>query len=294
MATYTQAYYPEIRQYKKHKKISVIEKVVNLGGDYPARRLRDGLTDYETGVPYALNDVIEVIGLRAGTTVLDIEVELLTVAGIYEGAHIDIGDGNDTDRYGRYDVQNSGSTGIIYAEEVLQEGRLGGRFHPYRYASADTIDVKIRNGIYAPYTGLNQNDNVITTPAMGAATGWTVDGVKWAIAGGVATRTAGAATPTMVEAYTMLAGRYYWLSMNAKTLTAGAFSVSGTSENFSSAGIYNRLLRVTTAEAFTITSNATHAGTLDDVYLYPLDQNVAKFIVRAYILEDDKLQKKGY
>jgi hypothetical protein len=293
MATYTAAYFSDIKQHKYDKKVSVVEKVVNLGGDYPARKFPNG-NDYETGIPYAVDDVIEVIGLRAGTTVLDVEVDLLTVAGIYDGADVEIGDGSDTDRFGVFDVQNSGSTGIIRpAIGTDREGRLGGRFQPHYYASADTIDVKIKHA-YAPYqSGTNETPtNLTTTPLFGATTGWTTDQVKWNIAGGVATRTASATAPTMVEATTMTAGRYYYSSHDAATLTAGSYTINGNSTTISAAATNIRLLhRVTTSAAFTFTSSATHAGTIDNCYLYLLPQNVAKFKVRAYILEDRRKTK---
>jgi hypothetical protein len=304
MATYTRAYYPEQPQHKYNKQVSILEQFIDYGGDYPARQsvnVEGRVTDYETGIPYANADVIEAIGLRANTTVLGVEVEVLE-AGLSHTI-IQVGDGTETDRWGYFDLS---STGI--KQPIDDVGSLTGaygnsaNFRPYTYISADTIDVNAFQGNHGRISLFTEatpggpdihGANLVTTPAFGAATGWTVAGA-WSIAAGVATRTANAANLSCTSNVLMTAGRYYGAIWDLATRSAGAFSITNDVDSNSYAAAKTNIKtisRPTAATYWAIVANATAAGTVDNAYVYLLTQNTARFLIRVYVLENYKARK---
>ncbi len=100
---------------------------------------------YTLTAALALNDVIQMVKVPAGATILDIT---LTSSDLDTNGSptivLDVGDGGDTDRF--IDGSTIGQTGGI-TNGFLASGVNG---HLYNYTSEDTIDVLVQAG---PATG---------------------------------------------------------------------------------------------------------------------------------------------
>lgn len=85
--------------------------------------------DYSIPTGFATNDVVEMIKVPAGATVLN--VTLTSSAGVGATANLAVGDGGDTDRY----VTSTAFTASALARTNTHVG------HGHRYTAEDTIDI---------------------------------------------------------------------------------------------------------------------------------------------------------
>jgi hypothetical protein len=138
MATYNKEYYYS-RQRRKNQKYALIERII----DFAKLPMTSG--HIEKGqintTAWALNDVLEAIHLRAGTTVLGVQVEVLT-ASADSGDRFQLGYGSIPSKWGVYSLYGQTS------QDIDNTGfRDQGSFHQsdwVYFSSADTIDIKIR------------------------------------------------------------------------------------------------------------------------------------------------------
>jgi hypothetical protein len=320
MATYTNAYFPGDVQKRYNKRITMLERDFSFT-DYPARTFAkggDGIAsgdkDYETGVPYATNDVIELIGLRAGTTVIGVEVELVRFSSVVE-TQIEVGIGSDTDLFGLYDLYNNKATARkLYPVDDRDSYKntddliLGRPFKPVYFPTADTIDIKLVRGVHGnPGRAADLGSDLITTGNMASTTGWTGSGAGgWAIAAGVATHTAGTAG-NLTNTGALAAGRYYYTTFDLVTTTAtngltvrgsskiwGTVAGGGPGKSSLKAQAIIRNATATTWRIGTHTSGNGWAGTVDNVTMKLLRQADPKIKLRVYVLEDAVRYNKKY
>jgi hypothetical protein len=136
----------------------MVTRVVDFTNNLP---ITSGNKTYEGGTPsggattaWAASDVLQLIHIRAGQTVLHVQVEILTrSADPYD--NFQVGYGSDADRWGQYNLY--GTTGVSTAsfvgiksdsgtddavDEFLQH-RPDVPMDPLYFSSADTIDITI-------------------------------------------------------------------------------------------------------------------------------------------------------
>jgi len=147
MATYNKEYlYTRFK--RKKQKYSLITRVVDLakapitsgGSVYPE-------PGYGT-TAWAAGDVLQLIPIRAGQTVLGVQFELIKKGTA--GHSVDVGYGSDTDRWGRYllrdqyDPDEKVSTGVVNSTTSGHQ-MPEPFFDPLYFSTADTIDVVIND-----------------------------------------------------------------------------------------------------------------------------------------------------
>lgn len=150
MATYRRQY-PYMPEKRKKQKYSMLTRVIDFTNNLPVtsgERGRDG----SGTTAWAANDVLQAIQIRAGQTVLGVQVEIITKSADSLD-FIEIGYGDDSDRWGKLNLSaEAGVKGNLnraasgnrnkvsegYYPQI--DGLLGG---PHYFASSDTIDVKI-------------------------------------------------------------------------------------------------------------------------------------------------------
>lgn len=121
----------------------------------PARELHAGVISvtatYTLTAALALNDVIEMVQMPAGSTVVEV---ILSATDLDTGGSpnitLAVGDGADTDRF--ITASNIGQTGGL----TRLNAHTG---HGYTYSNADTIDVLVAAG---PATGATTGSIVLT------------------------------------------------------------------------------------------------------------------------------------
>jgi hypothetical protein len=111
------------------------------------------------------------------------------------------------------------------------------------------------------------NVEKIITGDMSVSGNWT-KGTGWAIAGGVATKTAGVASD-LEQDVSVVAGKTYQVKFDALTLTAGQFiprigGVNGTAVTVAERNIIQIIIAADTTN-LKFQSNAAHGGTIDNV-----------------------------
>jgi len=138
MATYTMSHYRVSPQRKAKKVFKTVSRVVDFSID-PVTDLGGGTTTWAVG------DVLEVIGVRAKTTVVGVEIEVLKRC-LPNGAKIQLGYGSDTDRWGTWKVDQESRVTPL---DPASDNKLGGAesFTPLTFSSSDTIDMVLWNKI---------------------------------------------------------------------------------------------------------------------------------------------------
>lgn len=85
--------------------------------------------EYTIPAGFATNDVVEMVKIPAGATVVN--VTLSSSAGVGATANLAVGDGGDTDRY----ITSTAFTAAALARLNAHTG------HGYRFTAEDTIDI---------------------------------------------------------------------------------------------------------------------------------------------------------
>lgn len=131
-----------------------------VANGYQARWLPSGVqavtVEFDATTALVLDDIIEMVNVAAGTTVLDV---LLSTEDLDSGAGLllDVGDGDDDDRY-------------LAADDVGQAGGVarmdlhGG--HGHRYTSDDTIDIHVDTAPAGDGTGVLRLTVLMTAEAV--------------------------------------------------------------------------------------------------------------------------------
>ena len=138
MATYDMGQYSINPQRKTRKVFKAISRVVDFNVD--------PTTDAAgTTTTWAVGDVLEVIGIRAGTTVLGVDLEIMKRC-LPDTARVKIGYGSDTDRWGTWKIDGR-TLGQLDPESDKKQGGVEQNFAPLTFSSADTIDMIMFNKI---------------------------------------------------------------------------------------------------------------------------------------------------
>jgi hypothetical protein len=120
---------------RKKQRYALIERVVDFSNTPDAGINREGLT-----TAWAANDILEVMAIRAGQTVLGVQLEVIRFSND-SGDRIQIGYGSEPAKWGEYSLYkkatNDAPTGIRQEEGQHQSGWV-------YFSSADTLDIKIR------------------------------------------------------------------------------------------------------------------------------------------------------
>lgn len=135
MATYRKEYgYTKVRRRKQ--KYSILERVV----DFSKLPITNGMT---ITTAWAADDVLELIGIRAGQTVLHVECEILK-RDVLATAFVQIGDGDNVSRWGTLEIGGTKST----TKKANMVDALGVDFYgaPKYYGTKDTIDLTLGKG----------------------------------------------------------------------------------------------------------------------------------------------------
>jgi len=132
---------------RKKQRYALVERVVDFSKVPVTSGLPESLGS-EITTAWASGDVLQAIQIRAGQTVLGVQVEVIT-AGT-NGTSVDIGDGDYSTRYGkvkfrRVKVGSKLKTGWETADLGVENNfRV-----PKYYGSADTIDLVLAGTITA-------------------------------------------------------------------------------------------------------------------------------------------------
>lgn len=138
MATYNMGQWKQNPQRKARKVFKAISRVIDFN--------IDPVTDAAgTTTTWAVGDIIELIGLRAGTTILGVDVEILKRC-LPAGARVKIGYGSDTDRWGTWKIDGT-TLGQLDPESDNKQGGVVNNFAPLTLSSTDTIDILLFNKI---------------------------------------------------------------------------------------------------------------------------------------------------
>lgn len=120
--------------------VSKSKTALQTEGAHPARTIEKGVypvtVSFTTSTALGVSDVVQMIPVQAGTTVLDV---ILSCDDLDSGTTmvLDVGDGGVTDRY--IDGATIGQAGGITRMNV-------GAGHGYTYTANDTIDVLVQVG----------------------------------------------------------------------------------------------------------------------------------------------------
>lgn len=131
MATYNMGEWPQSPQRRIKQKLSTFTRTI----DFSIKPV-EASTYVETS--WAAGDIIEFIGVRAGSTVLGVTVDIKKVLS---GGRFEIGDGTYRGRWGSY---NMDTLGHIDPHSGLVEGNDQYLF-PHTYPTTDTIDIRIQS-----------------------------------------------------------------------------------------------------------------------------------------------------
>lgn len=143
MATYNVEYrYNPAR--RKKQRYALMERVV----DFSKAPTTPGTSTLTTA--WAANDVLEAVQIRAGQTVLGVQVEIMELSGT-ANAKLKIGYGDDDDYWGFYDFSQKGvqTTGVknegvggVDADSLIRNFGT-----PVYFSSKDTVDITINKAI---------------------------------------------------------------------------------------------------------------------------------------------------
>ena len=129
MATYNMGQWKQCPQRKVKQRLSTITRTI----DFAIQPIASGFA-----TAWAANDVIELIGIRAGKIVLGVTVD---VKKRLADGRFEIGDGTHRGRWGSYDMDTEG---VIDPHDDSIEGN-DQYFFPHTYATSDTIDIRIQS-----------------------------------------------------------------------------------------------------------------------------------------------------
>ena len=145
MATYgdTAREYPYGIQRPKKQKYSLLTRVIDFTNNLPVTQ-GDWQALPENGnmkgtTAWAAGDVLQAVRIRPGQTVLGVQVEILT-RSLDTGDVITVGYGDETDRWGRYNLSDS----AVVKDTNTHKAQLPDLFwEPKYFSSVDTIDIII-------------------------------------------------------------------------------------------------------------------------------------------------------
>jgi hypothetical protein len=140
MATYGDSAkeYPYGPQRRRLQRYSLYTRVIDFTNNLPITSGQFKGQGVAT-TAWAAADVLQAVRIRPGQTVLGVQVEVLTRSAD-SGDSITIGYGDDTDRWGRFNLNDS--TGV--KDTRTDKAQLSDYFlEPTYFASADTIDIII-------------------------------------------------------------------------------------------------------------------------------------------------------
>lgn len=140
MATYNSAYRYNPQRRKKQRYV-LIERVIDFTNNLPYDANKRNLnTDPTATIAWAAGDILEAVGVLAGQTVIDVQVEVMTKS-TDSGDFITIGDGNNRERWGLVNLYH---TSVPTAAQLADIGLdRPAQWAPFYYSSADTIDIYI-------------------------------------------------------------------------------------------------------------------------------------------------------
>ncbi|MHC4890591.1 MAG: hypothetical protein ACYTEO_14135 [Planctomycetota bacterium] len=151
MATYgdNPAEYPYMPQKRKKQKYSLVTRVVDFTNNLPITSGKWNQDGNKT-TAWAAADVLQLVHVRAGQTVMHVQVEVLT-RSTDQYDNFTVGYGSDADRWGQYNLYgvdtdtNAGFPGVKSDSSVAhyRQHRPDVPVDPLYFASADTIDVTI-------------------------------------------------------------------------------------------------------------------------------------------------------
>jgi hypothetical protein len=142
MATYNKEYKWNPPRRKKQR-YALIERVVDFS-KLPVTSGTPESSGSTLTTAWAADDILQAVQIRAGQTVLGIQVEVITRSAD-QLDEIQIGYGSDVDRWGRYNLYFGNTTGHADLDSVksVNEYRPEVAYDPLYFSAADTIDIKI-------------------------------------------------------------------------------------------------------------------------------------------------------
>jgi hypothetical protein len=156
MATYgdAPAEYPYSPPKRKKQKYSLMTRVIDFTNNLPITSGKWNQTGNAT-TAWAVNDVLQVLRVRAGQTVLGVQVEILTYSSD-SGDFIDVGYGSDANRWGRVDLYRSSPATRSRTMQIFPDpqtrmtedsdymkNNFGLYGSPMYFSSGDSIDITI-------------------------------------------------------------------------------------------------------------------------------------------------------
>lgn len=159
--------YPYSPQKRKKQKYTMITRVVDFTTNLPITSggYVDTANASSNTTAWAAGDVLQTVRIRAGQTVLAVQIEVMTPS-TDTGDWIQIGFGSDTDRWGKVDLflakgqsaANKLLAGVknfipdkqyAHVTNKLQQFIEGGSMFgsPFYFATADTIDIYIGKAV---------------------------------------------------------------------------------------------------------------------------------------------------
>jgi hypothetical protein len=156
MATYgdNPAEYPYMPPKRKKQKYSLQTRVVDFTNNLPITSGKWNQTGNAT-TAWAASDVLQILRVRAGQTVLGVQVEILTYSAD-SGDFFDIGYGSDTNRWGRVDMYRKSPASKSDAMQIFPDPQtkltedndymknsFGLYGSPMYFSSGDSIDILI-------------------------------------------------------------------------------------------------------------------------------------------------------
>lgn len=138
MATYD-GKYSHTSQKRLPKTYVLLERVIDFA-QKPITSGEKGKSGSST-TAWAAGDVLKAIKVKAGSIVLGVQVEIQTPSSD-SGDYIKVGYGSDTDRWGRYNLNQA--AGPINYPATSHKDNVGVGFgEPHIFVTADTVDVVI-------------------------------------------------------------------------------------------------------------------------------------------------------
>jgi hypothetical protein len=138
MATYNMGQWKQNPQRKARKVFKAISRVLDFN--------IDPITDAAgTTTTWAVGDIVQLIGIRAGTTVLGVDLEIMKRC-LPAGARVQVGYGSDADRWGTWKIDGT-TLGQLDPESDNKQAGIDNSFSPLNFSSTDTIDITLFNKI---------------------------------------------------------------------------------------------------------------------------------------------------
>lgn len=152
MATYgdNPREYPYMPQKRKKQKYTLITRVVDFTNNLPITS--GGYVDTRSAssntTAWAATDVLELVHIRAGQTVLGVQLEILTSSADTLDT-IQIGYGTDAARWGKFNLSRTAEVkDFPLADGTMQDGYQGPPMgEPVYFSSSDTIDITIDRAV---------------------------------------------------------------------------------------------------------------------------------------------------